>query len=259
MATTIVRGSTCRISFTPLGGLDVTQLGTPAIAISQELTLLTPEVVVDAENNRIYSDLKEEDTIQLVEGVETRAQAMFADEGGQSVYRFPVHPITVESTLVAELLVNEEEEEEEEELPSLYIYAKVDTEQDDVTLFNPYDLGWMEKDSETGVYERSLDVYFDSTKTYYIPILIEDNRPAPSEQQYLEYDSERNGYVLTQDVDYVPGKTYYEATEMELEDGDDPSALGLYVHDSEADIYVLTEDTEGDPLTVYYSISPLEV
>lgn len=99
MATTIVRGGTCRIIFKPLNGLQVADLGTPSIGISQELTFLTPDVTVDTANNRIYADLTETDTMQLVENVETRAQAVFTDDDSEVVYRFPEHYITVTATV----------------------------------------------------------------------------------------------------------------------------------------------------------------
>ena len=99
MATNIVRGGTCRICFYPQSGLRVESLGTPAIAISQELTFLTPEVGVDVENNRIYADLTEKDTIQLVENTETRVQAAFTNEVTGDVYRFPIHNVNVTETL----------------------------------------------------------------------------------------------------------------------------------------------------------------
>ena len=115
MAANIVRGGTCRLIFKPEGGLHVDELGEPAIAIQQELTFLTPDVVVDSANNRIYADLKEEDTIQLVEGLETKVQAVFTDETTNDVYRFPIHQVNVTETLFGELFEEEEVEQTAEE------------------------------------------------------------------------------------------------------------------------------------------------
>ena len=115
MSAVIVRGGTCRLIFRPEGGLNVNDLGTPSIAVEQELTFLTPEVIVDVPNNRIYADLTEEDTIQLVEGLTTRVQAVFTDDETEAVYRFPIHQVTVIETLFGQFFPEEEEEEQEEE------------------------------------------------------------------------------------------------------------------------------------------------
>ena len=114
MAAVIYRGSTCRIIFKPLDGINVSDLGEPSIAISQELAFLTPDPVVDTENNRVYADLTEEETLTLVDGAETKAQIAYVDTEAESVIRFPVHDIRVESTLMWTLM----EEEEEEPTPS---------------------------------------------------------------------------------------------------------------------------------------------
>lgn len=115
MANEIVRGSNCRICFYPQGGLRVADLGDPVIGIRQELAFLLPDVVVDEDNNRIYADLTEYDTMQLVEGVTTEAQAAFTNDDGEVVYRFPVHQLTVSPTIFGIFFETIEEEEEEED------------------------------------------------------------------------------------------------------------------------------------------------
>ena len=73
---------------------------------------MTPDPVVDTENNRVYADLTEEETLTLVDGAETKAQIAYVDTEAESVIRFPVHDIRVESTLMWTLM------EEEEPTPS---------------------------------------------------------------------------------------------------------------------------------------------
>lgn len=109
MAAVIYRGSTCRIVFKPLGGINVSELGEPSIAISQELAFLTPDPVVDTENNRVYADLTEEETLTLVDGAETKAQIAYVDTEAETVIRFPIHDIRVEPTLMWSLMEEEEE------------------------------------------------------------------------------------------------------------------------------------------------------
>ena len=100
MAAVIYRGSTCRIKFRPLGDISVSDLGEPTIAIYQENNFLTPDnVVVDTENNCIYADLTEEDTILLSDGLETLCQAVYVDTN-DNVIRFPTHTLDVRRTLL---------------------------------------------------------------------------------------------------------------------------------------------------------------
>lgn len=114
MAVEIIRGSACRICFYPQGGLKVGELGDPAIGISQELTFLDLEAVVDEENNRVYADLMEVDTIQLVEGIDTVCQLVFTDDETEDVLRFPEHKLTVSPSLFGEFYESEDLEEEGE-------------------------------------------------------------------------------------------------------------------------------------------------
>lgn len=150
MSTTIVRGGSCRIVFRPLNGVRVADLGTPSIGISQELTFLTPNVTLDVTNNRIYADLTEEDTMQLVENVETRAQAAFTNDSTEVVYRFPEHYITVVATV----------------FDSFYSehYARV-TPSSGV---NPSEQDWYELIN--GVYEPTEDQGVVSGKAYYAAV-----------------------------------------------------------------------------------------
>lgn len=112
MAAILYRGSTCRIKFTPLGGIQVDDLGDPSIAIYQEnLYLPLDDVTVDAENNCIYADLTQEETLLIAEGLETSAQAVYSKQDG-TVYRFPVHKIDVRRTLMWTIDTGEETAEE---------------------------------------------------------------------------------------------------------------------------------------------------
>lgn len=107
MAAIIYRGSTCRIKFRPLGGVSVSDLGEPTIAIYQDNNFITPEnVVVDTENNCVYADLAEEDTIMLSDGLETLCQAAYVDDNGE-VIRFPTHTLDVRRTLLWRLTEEE--------------------------------------------------------------------------------------------------------------------------------------------------------
>lgn len=121
MATYIYRGSTPVIRVTPLNGVNVSELGTPKLAISQELVYLEPPVTVDLENNCIEAALSEADTLQLVANSEARMQMVWTDEQTQNVIRFPVHLVQIlESVTEGVLSDNIEEDvivpEEDEEI-----------------------------------------------------------------------------------------------------------------------------------------------
>lgn len=154
MAANIPRGGSCRICFYPQGGLDVTDLGTPKIGIYQELTFLSPEVVVDSTNNRIYADLTEADTIQLVEDVETQVQAVYLNDQDEIVYRFPVHNVTVTATVFDQFYI-----------PPEYEYDEVDMTQQGYSEMNPHQEGWYEVYGDD--YEISDDEFVILGKTYY--------------------------------------------------------------------------------------------
>lgn len=154
MAAIIPRGGSCRICFYPQGGLDVTDLGTPRIGIYQELTFLTPDVTVDSSNNRIYADLTEDDTIQLVEDVETQVQAVYLNDQDEIVYRFPIHKVTVTATVFDQFY----------EVPE-YNYEEVDTTQTGYSSMNPSEEGWYEVVGDD--YELSGDTAVAVDKTYY--------------------------------------------------------------------------------------------
>lgn len=102
MAAVIYRGSTPTITFRPTNGMKVSDLGTPKVAIVQNLVYIEPETVtVDGASNSISVKLTEEDTLRLVPGVETNAQQVWKTEAGDIV-RFPVHKLTVAETLMQE-------------------------------------------------------------------------------------------------------------------------------------------------------------
>lgn len=104
-----------------MNGVHVSELGTPTLAISQELVYLEPPVTVDDENNCVEATLSESDTLQLVANSEARLQMVWTDESTQTVIRFPVHQIQVlESVSEGSLSENIEEDvivpEEDEEI-----------------------------------------------------------------------------------------------------------------------------------------------
>lgn len=109
MGTIIYRGSTPTIKFKPLNNVTVSDLGTPSIAIAQELVYLTPEVTVNTDENSISAKLTEEESLSLVEGVPTSAQQIWVQENG-NIVRYPVHQLTVAETIMEE--VNPEPEPE---------------------------------------------------------------------------------------------------------------------------------------------------
>lgn len=114
MANTIYRGSTCRIQFKPKN-VDISLLGDPSIVISQEYAYVTPTVYINEDDGIIFADLSQDDTIQLVEYLETKAQLIFYNNDTKSVTRFPVHQVNVEPTIAWILYENEEEAEPEVE------------------------------------------------------------------------------------------------------------------------------------------------
>lgn len=154
MATNIPRGGACRLCFYPQGGLSVATLGTPQIGVYQELTFLTPNVTVDQANNRIYADLTEADTIQLVEDVETQVQAVYLNDNGEVVYRFPVHYVTVTATVFDQFYV-----------PPEYEYDEVSDTIPGYSSKNPSNEGWYEESGDD--YEATDDTTVDDEKVYY--------------------------------------------------------------------------------------------
>lgn len=103
MATTITRGSTCRIKSSPLGGLKISDLGAPQIYISQDLSFISKDATVSDDGSYIYCDLTESETLELVDGVETRIQVVYVNDAENKVYRMPIHIATVLPTLVEEV------------------------------------------------------------------------------------------------------------------------------------------------------------
>lgn len=111
MSTVIYRGASCRIKFRPLGGISVSQLGTPTIGIYQDNYFISPDVMVDLENNCIYADLTETDTLMMSDGVETTCQAAYQLPDG-TTYRFPVHHLEVRRTMMWTLTEESSNDEE---------------------------------------------------------------------------------------------------------------------------------------------------
>lgn len=107
MAAVIRRGSNCRLKFKVMGNVDLTAMGTPIIAISQDyafLVLAEDQVTVDAEKNIVYGNMSEADTMALTENAKTTCQLTFTDEETENVIRLPIHELTVEGTILGNLL-----------------------------------------------------------------------------------------------------------------------------------------------------------
>ena len=102
MPLTIYRGSTPTIKFKPTNGMRVSDLGTPSVAIVQQLVFLSPEVTVDETDNSISVTLTEEESLMLVPGVETKIQQAWLLDDGSNI-RFPVQEITVAEGLMESL------------------------------------------------------------------------------------------------------------------------------------------------------------
>lgn len=134
MALEFYRGSTPTIRFRPLGDVDVTTLGEPVVAISQELVTLTFEnnvedeedrVVIDTSSNSISVTLTQEESIQLADGTPTIAQVTWykysmsvVDE--EEVYtvtdviKFPQHDITILPSVLDIMLPDDEDPVDED-------------------------------------------------------------------------------------------------------------------------------------------------
>ena len=115
MASIIYQGTTPTIRFKPLNGMQVGDLGTPSVYISQALRFIAidPErITVDDTSNTISFKLTEEETLSLVDGVATEIQAVFEHESGD-IYRFPVYAGLIIGRTLADTMNPQEEEPEE--------------------------------------------------------------------------------------------------------------------------------------------------
>lgn len=110
MANIIYRGSTPTLRFRPTNGMNVSDLGTPVVALAQELVYMELDPSVDPDDNSISVTLTEEQTLRLVAGVETKVQQAWVLPGGGNV-RFPVKKIEVAESLIESLEPEETTEE----------------------------------------------------------------------------------------------------------------------------------------------------
>lgn len=113
MSNVIYRGSTPTIRFRPTNGMNVSDLGTPTIAIAQDMVFLTPEAHVDVEDNSVYVTLTEEESLRLVAGAPCKVQEAWLLDDGRNV-RFPIKELQVEETLIQSLAPESEETTGEE-------------------------------------------------------------------------------------------------------------------------------------------------
>lgn len=117
MASIIYQGTTPTIRFKLLNGMQVGDLGTPSVYISQALRFIAidPErITTDTSSNTISFKLTEEETLSLVDGVTTEIQAVFEHESGD-IYRFPVYAGLVIGRTLADTMNPQETPEEEDE------------------------------------------------------------------------------------------------------------------------------------------------
>lgn len=161
MGYSLPRGSSCRLCFYPQGGINVADLGDPVVAIKQELTFISKDAVVDVENNRVYVDLTEEDTIQLVENVETKVQVVYLNDDSETVYRFPIHNLIITDTLFERFYV-----------PPTYTYDPVDPTEEGYSETNPSQEGWYELDGND--YKLTEDTEVVEFKQYFTRSLAEE-------------------------------------------------------------------------------------
>lgn len=108
------RGSTPTFRLAISNDVDMSELGTPTMVISQDLVMisLTDDIVVDAESHYIEAKLPVEQSLRLVPGIKAEIQQAWYSEDG-SVISFPAHEFTV-LPMLAETIIPDEEEEEEQ-------------------------------------------------------------------------------------------------------------------------------------------------
>lgn len=96
------RGSTPTIRLKPLGGLRVSDLGTPTVAMTQNLVYFSvsdEDIEIDTASNSISFKLPYQDSLRFVADVPTRLQQVWQKDDGSTVV-FPVHEIEVYDTIV---------------------------------------------------------------------------------------------------------------------------------------------------------------
>ncbi len=98
----MIRGSTPLIKVYFKTDLHVSDLGTPSIAISQDLVLLTPEVNIATDEGGpfVYCTLTEEESLLLT--ANRNAQVQLTWVNGSSVVKGDVHQMFVNPTLIEE-------------------------------------------------------------------------------------------------------------------------------------------------------------
>ena len=111
MATYIYQGSTPILRFKPLGGISVSDptLGDPTIAVSQlDVNIIYDgeDITVDANDNSVWVQMTETETLRLVDGTPVQAQLSFANTDTEQVVRFPIIDLTVLPTIADSLLEN---------------------------------------------------------------------------------------------------------------------------------------------------------
>lgn len=125
MGLTIWRGSTPTITMRPPTGMNVSNMGTPKIVITQELVYLEPTVTVNSAANSISCKLTEEQSLQLVAGAATEVQQMWKSGTGD-ILRFPVHNISVERSIAEEFDPVYPPEPEPEPAPQIRMVTEMD-------------------------------------------------------------------------------------------------------------------------------------
>lgn len=98
----MIRGSTPLIKVYFQTDVAISDLGTPSIAISQDLVLLQPDVSLASDENGpfLYCTLTEEESLLLTAGLSAQVQVTWAN--GNQVIKGGMHKMMVEATLIEE-------------------------------------------------------------------------------------------------------------------------------------------------------------
>lgn len=114
------RGSTPTIRLKPLGGFKVSDLGSPKVAMTQELVFYSvdeEDLVIDAASNTLTFKLPYEESLRFVPGIPVQIQQVWQDDDGNTVV-FPVHDLDVLPTVIQ---IEDDVEVEEDEEDTLTI------------------------------------------------------------------------------------------------------------------------------------------
>ena len=133
----------------PQSDISVTDLGEPAVALTQDMVFINPDPVIDTVNNCISVTLTEEETLRFMAGIPVDIQQIWKTDNDEIV-RFPVHQLSVEDTIIAEFddeVEPEEPEVEPEETEEIVQDPEVEEEDDSEE--PEYPLIWDDEDEDS--------------------------------------------------------------------------------------------------------------